>query len=55
MALASLTSKRMPGLLFQACHIRTPHPDEAPALTSWSVFVAGQDGKPVGFVAEGAP
>jgi hypothetical protein len=45
MALASLTSKRMPGLRFPACHIRTPHPH------SWSVFVAEQDGKPVGFVA----
>jgi hypothetical protein len=45
MALASLTSKRMPGLRFPACHIRTPYPDP------WSVFVPEQDGKPVGFVA----
>jgi hypothetical protein len=41
----------MPDMGFPACHIRTPYPDEAPALTAWSVFVAEQDGKPVGFVA----
>ena len=36
----------MPGPPFPACHIRTPHPD------SWSVLVAGRDGKAVGFVAK---
>jgi hypothetical protein len=45
MALASLTSKRMPDLRFPACHIRTPHPD------SWSVLVAERDGKAGSFVA----
>ena len=35
----------MPAMRFQACHIRTPHS----ALATWSVFVAEQDGKVMGF------
>jgi hypothetical protein len=46
MAIASLTSTRMPGMRFPACHIRTPHSNPARLLTSWRVFVAEHDGKP---------
>ena len=35
----------MPAMRFQACHIRTPRS----ALAPWSVFVAEQDGKAMGF------
>jgi hypothetical protein len=59
MAVVPLTSKRMPAMRFQVCHIRTPHAGEAPGLTgpayasgrtraspdTWSVFVPEQDRK----------
>jgi hypothetical protein len=46
MAVVSLTSKRMPAMRFQVCHIRTPHP--------MSVFAAEQDRKAPGASAEHA-
>ena len=55
MAVASLTSKRMPAMRFLVCHIRTPYSGPAPVLSrliAWSVLVAGRYGKPAGAAAE---
>ena len=55
MAVASLTSKRMPATRFPVCHIRTPHSGVAlvlSTLASWSVLVPGRYGKAAGATAE---